>query len=154
MAYRTSETAPHIPKALPVSPIAGAVPALQANPHGNHPELRPAAIEQFDVVDRALGRQGVDGNAEVLRQDMRESFAINVIHPARRSRHQGKRLWPIGVGCRTPVDVPMASKQAANTTPVNLDICFSLPFRAQAVGKVKGNERGASELRDTNQLTC
>ena len=73
----------HIPKLLPAGPLAGAVPALQADPHRNHPKLYPSAIDELHVVDRALGRQGIDRDAELLRQNLCERFAINVLHAAR-----------------------------------------------------------------------
>ena len=58
------------PELLPAGPVASAVPALQGNPRRSHPELCPAAINKLDIVDRALGRLGIDGNAKLLRQNL------------------------------------------------------------------------------------
>jgi hypothetical protein len=79
---------------------------LQTHPHGDKAELRETTFDELHVVDRTLARLGMDRDAEFFRQNLRERCAIDVIYPARRSRPQGQRLWPIGVGgwygCRGP----------------------------------------------------
>jgi hypothetical protein len=74
--------------------------ACRPDPHHNQPELRPAAVEELEVVDRALGRQVIDRDAELFCQNLCERFAIYVIRPSRRSRRQRERLRPFRAGSR------------------------------------------------------
>ena len=90
----------HLPELFPFGPIGGGIPAFQADAHRDHPDLRRAVIDEQDVVNRALGRQWIDGHPELFRQNFCEFVAINVIDATRRSRHQRERFRPIGAGGR------------------------------------------------------
>src|SRR5207248_959615 len=72
--------------------------ACKATPHGDQAQLCSAGRDELDVVHGALSGKRMHGNAELLRQDLRERFAVDVVDAARRSCAQRKRLRPIRSG--------------------------------------------------------
>jgi hypothetical protein len=100
------------PEALPAGPSPVPFQPSRPTPIVVIPSCAPPDMEELHVVDCALGGQRVHRNAELLRQEARELFTVNVIHPAGEAVANVSDFGQSGPAAGTPIDAPRASRVA------------------------------------------